>query len=152
MQLLFVAHCPSENTRALRDSALEGIASLHLEQLEVVAKSPLDAVAADVLASSGVIIGTTENFGAMAGLVKDFFERIYYPCLDATQGLPAVYYVRAGEDGTGTKAGINKIMTGLRWKQVAEPRILRGPYDEDFCQQTAELAMTIAAGIESGIF
>lgn len=152
MRLLFVSHCPSDNTRELRDSALAAIASLGLEQLEVVSKSPLDAAADDVLEASGVVIGTTENFGAMAGLVKDFFERIYYPCLEATQGLPVAYYIRAGEDGTGTQVGIDKIITGLRWRQVAEPLVLRGPYDKSFSTMTAELAMTIAAGIDGGVF
>lgn len=152
MRLLFVSHCPSENTRELRDRALAGIASLELEGLEVVAKSPPDAGPEDVLRASGVIIGTTENFGAMAGLVKDFFERIYYPCLEATQGLPVAYYIRAGEDGSGTQLGIDKIVTGLRWRQVAEPLILRGPYDQAFPELTADLAMTVAAGIDSGVF
>lgn len=152
MRLLFVSHCPSDNTRELRDSALAAIESLGLERLEVISKSPLDAAAEDVLAASGVVIGTTENFGAMAGLVKDFFERIYYPCLEATQGLPCAYYIRAGEDGTGTRLGIDKIITGLRWRQVAEPLVLRGPYDKAFPTMTAELAMTMAAGIDGGFF
>ena len=55
----------------------------------------------DVLTANAVIIGTTENFGYMSGLIKDFFERIYYPCLEKTQALPWALYVRAGKDGAG---------------------------------------------------
>ena len=88
----------------------------------------------------------------MAGLIKDFFERIYYPCLEAKQGLPLALYIRAGEDGRGTRASIEKIVTGLRWKMIAEPLILRGAYRPEFKAEVAELAMTLAAGLEAEIF
>jgi len=152
LRVLFLSHCPSENTAELRDAALGGIESLNLEGIEVISKSPLEADSGDVEACDGIIIGTTENFGAMAGLIKDFFERIYYPCLESKQGLPFALYVRAGEDGRGTRAGIEKIATGLRWSLVAEPLILRGPYKAEFKEQVIELAMTMAAGLDAKVF
>lgn len=136
----------------LRDSALEGIRSLQLAGVEISAKSPLDADAEDVLSCDGILIGTTENFGYMAGLIKDFFERIYYPCLEAKQGLPFGLYIRAGEDGRGTRSGIQKIATGLRWKPIAEPLILRGAFVPEFGDQVAELAMTMVAGLDAEVF
>lgn len=152
LRVLFVSHCPSENTEELRDAALQGVASLNLDDIEIVSKSPLEADADDVDACDGIIIGTTENFGYMAGLIKDFFERIYYPCLESKQGLPFALYIRAGEDGRGTQASIEKIATGLRWKLVAEPLILRGPYKPEFKENAAELAMTMAAGLDANVF
>ena len=152
LRVLFLSHCPSDNTLELRDAALNGIESLELEEVEVVSKSPLQADSKDVETCDGIIIGTTENFGYMAGLIKDFFERIYYPCLETKQGLPFALYVRAGEDGRGTRAGIEKIATGLRWSLIAEPLILRGSYKPEFKEQVAELAMTMAAGLDSNVF
>lgn len=152
MRLLFVCHCPSENTARLRTAALQGIESLGVDQLDMVARSPQQADASDVQSCDAIIIGTTENFGAMAGLTKDFFERIYYPCLEATIGLPMVLYIRAGEDGRGTRTGLEKIATGLRWRPVAETLILRGAYRAEFDDQVAELAMTLAAGLDAEIF
>jgi multimeric flavodoxin WrbA len=151
-RILFVSHCPSENTAELRDAGLFGIDSLALEGIDVVAKTPLETDASDVEHCDGIVIGSTENFGYMAGLIKDFFERIYYPCLESKQGLPIALYIRAGEDGRGTRAGIEKIVTGLRWKFVAKPLILRGAYDPAFTGQVAELAMTMAAGLDADIF
>jgi hypothetical protein len=151
-RILFVSHCPSENTSGLRDSALAAISGLDLDQVEVVEKSPLEAHSEDVNNCDGVLIGTTENFGDMAGLIKDFFERIYYPCLESTQGLPVGLYIRAGEDGRGTRASITKIVTGLRWKYISEPLILRGSYVPEFDDQVADLAMTMAAGLDAEIF
>ena len=74
LRVLFLSHCPSENTAELRDAALGGIESLNLEGIEVISKSPLEADSGDVEACDGIIIGTTENFGAMAGLKKVFDE------------------------------------------------------------------------------
>jgi multimeric flavodoxin WrbA len=152
LRVLFVSHCPSDNTAELRDAALRGIEGLTLDNMEVVSKCPLEANAGDVEACDGILIGTTENFGYMAGLIKDFFERIYYPCLESKQGLPFALYIRAGEDGRGTRASIEKITTGLRWKPIAESLILRGPYKPEFKDDVAELAMTMAAGLDSNIF
>jgi hypothetical protein len=150
--LLVLSHCPSANTRRLRDAALAAIDQLALDNLTVRCKAPLDAGAGDIDWCDGILIGTTENFGYMAGLIKDFFERVYYPCLETSQGLPAALYIRAGEDGRGTRTSIGKIVTGLRWKYVCEPLILRGKFDDAFDEQVAELAMTIAAGLDAGIY
>ena len=150
--LLFVSHCPSRNTRRLRDAALAAIDGLELGNLAVRSKPPLDAGPDDIEWCDGILIGTTENFGYMAGLIKDFFERIYYPCLESSQGLPAALYIRAGEDGRGTRTSIGKIVTGLRWKYVCEPLIMQGKFDESFDEQVAEVGMTIAAGLDAGIY
>lgn len=151
-RLLLTCHCPSENTASLRDAAGKGVADLQLETLDLTIKAPLEVCANDVIQCDGIIIGTTENFGNMAGLTKDFFERIYYPCLDVKQGLPMALYVRAGEDGRGTRAAIEKIITGLRWKPIANTLILRGDYQVTFTAQVRELAMTLAAGVDAEIF
>ncbi|MGY8795022.1 MAG: flavodoxin family protein [Woeseiales bacterium] len=151
-RILFVSHCPSANTESLRNAALTGIAGLNLDDVMVVAKSPLETDANDVENCDGILLGTTENFGYMAGLIKDFFERVYYPCLESKQGLPVALYIRAGEDGRGTRSSIEKILTGLRWKPISESLILRGPYNDAFEGQVAELAMTMAAGLDANIF
>ncbi len=151
-KLLFVCHCPSDNTRRLRDAALTGIDDLAPDNVTVRSLSPLEASAEDIEWCDGILIGTTENFGYMAGLIKDFFERIYYRCLESSQGLPVALYIRAGEDGRGTQSSIGRITTGLRWKTVSEPLILRGEWDDAFDTQVAELAMTLAAGMDAGIY
>ena len=151
-RLLFVCHSPSPNTVELRDAAVSAIEALDDDAIELRVLSPPEAASGDVDWCDGILIGTTENFGYMAGLIKDFFERIYYPCLETSQGKPVALYIRAGEDGRGTRESIGRITTGLRWKYVAEPLILRGKYDPAFREQAAELAEPIAAGLEAGVF
>jgi len=151
-RLLFVVHAPSANTRTLRDAAVSAVEGLGLHGIDLEVRASPDTTAKDVGACHGLLLGTTENFGYMAGLTKDFFERIYYPCLDSKQGLPIALYIRAGEDGRGTRESIGRITTGLRWKYVSEPLILRGKYRPEFEGQVAELAGTLAAGLDAGIF
>lgn len=150
--LLIVAHIPSENTTVLRDAVVRGATSDDIEGVNVKALTPFEAGPEDVLACSGIILGTTENLGYMSGALKDFFDRSYYPCLEHTQGLPYALYIRAGHDGTGTRRGVETIVTGLRWRAVQEPLVCRGPYDGKFEAQCEELGLAMAAGLEAGVF
>jgi hypothetical protein len=151
-RLLIVAHAPSPNTRRLREAALEGARAEDIAGVDAVALSPFDAGPEDVMAAGALILGTTENLGYMSGALKDFFDRSYYPCLEKTQGLPYCLYIRAGHDGTGTRRGVETIVTGLRWRAVQEPLILRGKWDDGFVGQVRDLGMAMAAGLEAGIF
>src|SRR5690606_16866731 len=105
-QLLVVAHAPSPNTQPLVDAVLAGARNPDVAGVAVRHLPPLQAGAEDVLAADAVILGTTENLGYMSGALKDFFDRIYYPCLEKTQGLPYALYIRAGHDGTGTRRAV----------------------------------------------
>ena len=151
-QLLIVAHIPSDNTRRLRDAVVEGAGAPEIEDVQLRVLTPFEAGPKDVLSADGVILGTTENLGYMSGALKDFFDRVYYPVLEEKQGLPYALYIRAGHDGTGTRRGVETIVTGLRWRAVQEPLILRGEWQEDFVGQVEELGMLMAAGLEAGIF
>jgi multimeric flavodoxin WrbA len=151
-KLLVVAHVPSPNTRQLLDAVMRGARSEEIEGVEVAHVKPLDAGPEDVMRADGVILGTTENFGYMSGALKDFFDRSYYPCLERTQGLPFALYIRAGLDGTGTRVAVTKITTGLRWKPIQDPLIFRGAFQTGWFDQCEELGMTMAAGLEAGIF
>jgi multimeric flavodoxin WrbA len=151
-RLLIVAHAPSPNTRRLLDAVIEGARHPEIVGVEVEALSPFDTGAEQVLAAQAVILGTTENLGYMSGALKDFFDRVYYPCLEKTQGLPYALYVRAGHDGTGTRRGVETIVTGLRWRAVQETLICRGELQDAFVPQCRKLGTLMAGGLEAGIF
>lgn len=150
--LLVVAHVPSPNTTLLRDAVIRGASGDDIDGVTPRSFTPFDATADDVKAADGVILGTTENLGYMSGALKDFFDRVYYPCLEVTQGMPYAAYIRAGHDGTGTRRAIESICTGLRWKPVREPLICRGDWDPQFEASCEDLGSLMAAGLEAGIF
>lgn len=151
-KLLIVSHSPSPNAKALTDAVLKGASNDDIEGVSIRERPPLQANTDDVLWANGIILGTTENFGYMSGAMKDFFDRIYYPCLEHTEGLPYALFVKAGLDGQGAKTSIERIVTGLKWKQVQPTLVCQGEFKTEFLQEGEELGMTMAAGLAAGIF
>jgi len=86
----------------------------------------------DLLAADGYVFVCPENLGSMSGVMKDMFDRLYYPLLGAIEGRPYATAVAAGSGGHGTQAQIDRIVTGWRLRRVAEPLIV------DFAAQTPE--------------
>lgn len=151
-RLLIVAHSPSINTRALSEAVQRGAEHEDIESVTCIVKTPFDAGPTDILDCDGIVLGTTENLGTMSGALKDFFDRSYYGVLEEKQGLPCALYIRAGHDGTGTRRAVESIVTGLRWRWVQDPLIFRGGWQEAFISQAEELGMTLAAGLDNGLF
>lgn len=150
--LLVVGHVPSPNTQTLRDAVVRGAQHPDVQGIDVRAQSPFDTEPEHVKRAHAIVLGTTENLGYMSGALKDFFDRIYYPCLEETQAKPFALYVRAGLDGTGTCRAVDSITTGLRWKAVQEHLVCRGDYQPAFEVQCEELGTFMAAGLEAGVF
>lgn len=151
-KLLAVVHAPSPNTQRLRDALVRGMTHPDIDGIDGQCLSPFDTTPDHVMAADGIILGTTENLGYMSGALKDFFDRCYYPVLEEKQGLPYALFIRAGHDGTGTRRGVETIVTGLRWKAIQEPLICRGDWDDSFPSHCEELGLTMAAGLEAGVF
>ena len=150
-KLLVVANTPSPNTARRASAVLQGAQHPEIEHVSTTLLTPFEATPEDVKSSAGIILGTTENLGYMSGALKDFFDRLYYPCLEETQGLPCALYIRAGHDGTGTRRAVETIVTGLKWKWVRPPLTLRGEFQESFVQECKELGTLIAASLDAGI-
>lgn len=149
--LVIVAHAPSDNTAKMAQAVIRGATHSDIDNVDVRLLNPLDTQPDDLISADAIIIGTTENLGYMAGLIKDVFDRCYYPCLERTQAKPFAFYIRAGHDGTGTRRAIESITTGLRWRCVQEPLLCRGEWQDAFEQQCEQLGMTMAASLEAGI-
>ena len=154
-KLLIVAHAPSSNTELLAQSLLSGATHPDINHVATELKSPFDCDADLVLQHDALVLFTTENFGYMSGALKDFFERIYYPCLEhekQNQGKPYALVIRAGLDGTGTDIAVHKIIAGLKWREVQPTLLCHGDHKPLFIEQCHELGMTMAAGLENEIF
>ena len=150
--VLIVSNCPSENTRRLQDAVVKGCRNDVLENTTVRALLPWVADAESVLWCDGIILGTTENFGYMSGAIKDFLERIYYPCLSLTEAKPVALFVKGGLDGQGAKTSVERILVGLKWKFIQPPLVMKGEFQHVFLSQCETLGMSMAAGLEAGIY
>ena len=127
------------------EAVREGVALV--DDVECVLRPALSAGAADLLAADGVLLGTPANIGYMSGALKHFFDTVYYPCLEATVGLPFGVYVHGNDDTAGALTGIGKITGGLRWKQVAAPLSLVGAVGRAELEAVRELAATVAVNL-----
>ena len=150
--LLIVAHNPSPNTQKLVEAALRGAMHEDIEGVEVKHIPPLQAVPDDVLWADAIILGTTENFGYMSGALKFFLDRVFYEIVDDTKGLPYALLVKAGNDGTGATSAVERIVSGLDWKQALPPLIVKGDATDADRDAVRELGLTFAAGVELGMF
>ena len=151
-RLLVVFHSRSGGTAAMTDAVVAGANDDAIDGVDVLVKKAFDTTVDDVRACAGIILGTPENFGYMAGAIKDFFERVYYPLLDETPGLPYALFVKASTDGDGAVRSVERIVAGLRWKLVMPPIVVVGDLQPADLEQCQELGATMAAGLEAGMF
>lgn len=151
-RLIIVMHTPSVNTERMLISMINGAQEVALNEISIVAYSPLKITTIELLSADGIILGSTENFGYMNGALKDFFDRTYNDCLEKMNGRPYALVIRAGNDGCGALRSIETIVTGLGWRKVQEPLICRGAWSESFIKSCHELGMYMTAGLENGIF
>lgn len=122
------------------------------------------ADANDVTGADAYVFATPENLAAISGLMKDFFDRCYYPALDRINGRPYAALICAGSDGRNAARQIERIATGWRLRPVAAPLIVCthaqtteaifspktiGAADLERCR---ELGATLAGGLALGIF
>lgn len=144
-RVLVVHHTVSPPLDALLRAVLDGAGTDELDGIEVVVRPALAATALDVLDADGYVLGTPANLGSMSGALKHFFDTIYYPCLVATERRPWGLYVHGNSDVDGAIRDIDRIVTGLGWRAVAEPvRVVGapGPADTEACW---DLGATVAA-------
>ncbi len=144
-RLLVVHHTPSPNLQAVLEAVREG--ARMVAEVELVVRPALSAGPADLLAADGVLLGTPANIGYMSGALKHFFDTVYYPCLDATVGLPYGVYVHGGDDTAGALRSIGTVTGALRWKQVAAPLALTGAPTAGDLDAARELAATVAVSL-----
>ena len=77
-----------------------------------------------LLAADGFLFVCPENLGTMSGLMKEAFDRAYYPLLGRVEGRAYATIIAAGSDGEGAQRQIDRIVTGWRLRRVAEPVIV----------------------------
>ncbi|HEY0876994.1 MAG TPA: NAD(P)H-dependent oxidoreductase [Zeimonas sp.] len=121
-RLLLIWWSVTGGTRQLAEALVEG--AREETAVDVVSMRADEAEAVDVLAAQAFVFATPENLASMAGKMKDFFDRTYYPVLGRVDGLPYATVVCAGTDGTGAARQIARIATGWRLKEVAAPLVV----------------------------
>jgi multimeric flavodoxin WrbA len=117
-RLLILWHSRTGASEALARAAAEGAG----EAAWLVPAAEADP--AMLLAANGYLFCCPENLGTMSGLMKEMFDRAYYPVLGRIEGRAYATIIAAGSDGEGAQRQIDRIVTGWRLKRVAEPLIV----------------------------
>jgi NAD(P)H-dependent FMN reductase len=142
--LLVVQHTPSPSVQDMLEAVLRGTSHPEVEGVSVEVRAALSAGPADVLDADGVILGTPANIGYMSGALKHFLDQVYYPCLEATVGLPYGVYVHGNDDTSGALRAIHKIAGGMQWKQVAADVSVEGAPTREGLTACEELGALLA--------
>ncbi len=160
--LLIVYHSLTGGTRQMAEAAACGASTEPDIDTRLLTAPEADGAA--VLAADGYIFASPENLAALAGKMKDFFDRTYYAALDRINGRPYATLICAGSDGQNAARQIARIATGWRLRAVAEPLIIcthaqtpeailapKRIADADL-KRCAETGAALAAGLAAGIF
>jgi multimeric flavodoxin WrbA len=148
-RVLLVYHSQTAGAARMANAVAAGVRSI--EEVELVFLRAFDASVDDVLAADAYLFGTPENFGYMSGALKDFFDRVYYPCEGRLEGRPYALFVNAGLDGQGAVMNVERIAAGLRLKRAAAPVVALKGVTPSILERCAELGGTLAAGVAFGI-
>lgn len=148
--LLIVYHSQSGSSARIAQAAWQG-ASLETE-VSTVVKRVWDAGTADLEAAAGVLLVAAENSGSLAGGMKDFLDRTFYPAIDRNLVRPYGLLISAGNDGSGAVRQAERILSGYPFPPVAEPLILKGAVTEIHLQRSRDLGQAFATGLGMGIY
>ncbi|MFM1991543.1 MAG: hypothetical protein RJA99_4500 [Pseudomonadota bacterium] len=117
-----------------------------------------------LLRADGLVLAAPECLGSMAGPMKAFVDRCWYPALDRLAGRPYGAMVCAGSDGHGTLRQFDRIAAGWRLRRVAEPVLaITGAQTPEAIAapkriaaadlaRAAELGATLGVGLSLGVW
>jgi len=160
--LLIIYHSMTGGTRQMAHAAAAGARAEPGVAVSLLRAD--EARAKDVLEADGYIFATPENLAAMSGIMKDFFDRIYYAAFDRINGRAFVTLICAGSDGRNAAQQIDRIAAGWRLKRIADPYIVcthaqtpeeilkSKKIDGAALRRCEELGRTMASGLALGIF
>jgi len=156
--VLILWHSRTGAAKAMAEAAAQGAGEaarlLKSEQAE----------ACDLLGASAFLFVCLENLASMSGVMKEMFDRCYYPLLGRVEGRAYATAIAAGSDGTGAQRQIDRIVTGWRLKRVADslivnckaqtPEAILAPkvLAMDELARCHELGAALAEGVKLGIF
>ena len=105
-----------------------------------------------------------ENLASMSGMMKEMFDRCYYPVLGRIEGRAYATVIAAGSDGEGAQRQIDRIAKGWRLRRVAEPLIVNcgaqtpeailamKTVPEEQLSKCREIAAGLAEGLAIGVY
>jgi len=142
----------------------EAANSAACEEVTTILKTAEETGSEDLLRADGYIFCAPENLAAIAGVMKDFYDRNYYPALGRIQGRPYAQMVCAGSDGENAARQTARIAQGWRLKEVQPPLIVcthaqtpeeilaEKTISQEQLARCRDLGAAMGAGLSMGVF
>ena len=140
-KVLIVYHSQGGNTAAMARVLSEGATATGAT---VVLKRAVDANAEDILGCDIVAIGTPNYFGYMAGLVKDFFDRVWATIRDKVENKPYVTFGSKGGGGAQALDSVERICNSVGLSKIFEGIITTGKPSAKVFDDCEELGKKLA--------
>lgn len=146
-KILIVYHSMSGNTEAMAKAIAEGAKAVR--GTEVALKRALDAGVEDLLSCQAVALGSPDYFSYMAGGLKDFFDRVYYPTQGKVTGKPCALFASAGGPPTKVIETMQRIAVGAMKMEPAAPAVgVSGKPPAETLAECRSLGETLARAAE----
>jgi len=117
-KILVIYHSQSGNTEEMAKAVAKGAKSIR--EAEVMLKKATEATLEDLVSSSGIAIGSPDYFSYMAGAVKDFFDRTFYPSQGKVTESPCILFFSGGGGGEPALKSLKRICDSFKFKQIGE--------------------------------
>ena len=141
-KVLIVYHTLSGNTGAMAKAVAEGAKSVAGTQ--VALKLALDTSLEDLLSCDAVAFGSADYFSYMAGALKDFFDRTFYPLQGEITGKPCAAFATGGGGGEKVLALLERMCNTFKLKKVADGVAAAGKPSEGALKECEELGRKLA--------
>jgi flavorubredoxin len=146
-RVLIVFHSQSGNTRAAAEALANGARTV--PETDVVVKEALEAGTHDLLSCDAVAVGTPDYFSYMAGGLKDFFDRTFYPTQGNVTDKPCGIFVTHGGGGRALES-VKTICAAFKFKMVGEPMLVKKAPDASARKKLAHLGRLLAEAARAG--
>ena len=143
-KVLIVYHSQSGNTKAAAEAVAQG--AQDVSGTEVVLKEALQAKTEDLLACKAIAVGTPDYFSYMAGGLKDFFDRTYYPTEGTVTDKPCGIFVTHGGGGRAVDS-VKSICGSFKFKLISEPVLVKNAPDAEASAALRNLGKLLAEAV-----
>lgn len=145
-----IYHSQSASNQQLASAALRGASKARSAKIAIA--RACDTSTKDLLNTKAIILCFAEMNASIAGGMKEFFDRVYYPLTAQQKILPYALCMSVGNDGSGALRQFDRIATGLGLKATADAIIVKGEASSEQLTAVEDLAEALAEGVLMGIY
>jgi len=144
--ILVVYHSLGGQTKQMAEAVAAG--ARRVAGTDVVVKTGLEATLDDLLVCDGIALGSPDYFSYLAGGLKDFLDRTYYPSQGKVAGKPAVTFASAGGPPTVVLGVLDQAVKWFKLEKVAESVGVSGKVTPSILAECEQLGRKLAEAVE----